>query len=144
MPQAGDEPLSRRPSVLAEGGAQDSQCPQRMKKRADFLAAAKGRRQHQRCFVLQARARNETECAAPAPRFGFTVTKKTGNAVIRNRIRRRLREIVRLHAAEGAAPRMDYVLVGRIEALAAGFDDLRGEFLRALKNIHSAQRKPNR
>jgi ribonuclease P protein component len=115
-----------------------------MKKRADFLAAAKGRRQHQRGFVLQARPRGEAEASGAAPRFGFTVTKKTGNSVIRNRIRRRLREIVRLHAADGARPGMDYVLVGRIEALTAGFDDLRGEFLRALQKLHSAERKSDR
>jgi ribonuclease P protein component len=115
-----------------------------MKTRADFLAAAKGRRQHQRGFVLQARQRSEAEDASPAPRFGFTVTKKTGNSVVRNRIRRRLREIVRLHATEDARPGMDYVLVGRIEALTAGFDQLRGEFRRALHKIHSAERKPDR
>ncbi|WP_425332320.1 ribonuclease P protein component [Rhodoblastus sphagnicola] len=115
-----------------------------MKKRADFLAAAKGRRQHRRGFLLQVRARGEDEGVGPAPRFGFTVTKKTGNSVIRNRIRRRLREIVRLHAIDGARAGMDYVLVGRIEALTTGFEDLRGEFLSALQKIHSAERKSDR
>lgn len=142
MPRPGDgHSSSRRPSASAAGDV----CahPERLKKRADFLAAAKGRRQHQRSFVMQARRRSEAE-NSPAPRFGFTVTKKTGNSVIRNRIRRRLREIVRLDAAEVARPGVDYVLVGRIEALTAGFDDLRGEFLRALHKIHSAERKPDR
>lgn len=91
---------------------------------------------------MQARKRREAQ--GSAPRFGFTVTKKTGNSVIRNRIRRRLREIVRLHAAGDARPGMDYVLVGRIEALTAGFDDLRREFLGALHKLHSAERKPDR
>jgi len=145
MPHPGDgQSLSRRPSAPAEGDAFACAPSERMKKRSDFLAAAKGRRQHQRSFVLQARRRGEAEeDAGPAPRFGFTVTKKTGNSVIRNRIRRRLREIVRLHAAGDARPFMDYVLIGRIEALTAGFHDLRGEFLRALHKIHSAERKPN-
>ncbi|MTV29531.1 ribonuclease P protein component [Rhodoblastus acidophilus] len=141
MPRPGDgESSSRRPSALAEGAA--LACPERLKKRAEFLAAAKGRRQHQRCFTMQARRRSEAQ--GDAPRFGFTVTKKTGNSVIRNRIRRRFREIVRLHAAGDARPGMDYVLVGRIDALTAGFDDLRREFLSALHKIHSAERKPDR
>jgi ribonuclease P protein component len=120
----------------------------RLKKRADFLAAAKGRRQHQRCFVLQARQRqsaSETELGesepgksemAEAARFGFTVTKKVGNSVVRNRIRRRLREAVRL--ADFSLPKAnhDYVLVARIEALTAPFEELRGEIARALSKIH--------
>ncbi len=120
----------------------------RLKKRADFLAVAKGRRQHQRCFVLQARhrqAESETEIsgsqsgepqAVELARFGFTVTKKVGNSVVRNRIRRRLREAVRL--ADFSLPKAshDYVLVARIEALTAPFDELRGEIARALSKIH--------
>jgi len=135
------EIASRRPSVSPGGDAIAVARPERLKKRAEFLAAAKGRRQHQRGFVLQALQRSEMGAAA---RFGFTVTKKTGNSVIRNRIRRRLREIVRLDAAALAQPSTDYVLVGRIEALTAGFHELRGEFTRALKKIHSAERKPDR
>lgn len=147
MPRPGDGEIeSRRPSVPAEGDAISLLRPERMKKRAEFLAAAKGRRQHQRGFVLQARGRAPGE-GGPAPRFGFTVTKKTGNSVVRNRIRRRLREIVRLYATGAGArttPGTDYVLVGRIEALTTGFDELRGEFLRALQKIHSAERKSDR
>ena len=115
----------------------------RLKKRADFLAAAKGRRQHQRCFVLQARQRQAASDSdlgdsetAEAARFGFTVTKKVGNSVVRNRIRRRLREAVRL--ADFSLPKAshDYVLVARIEALTVPFDELRGEIARALSKIH--------
>jgi len=115
----------------------------RLKKRADFLAAAKGRRQHQRCFVLQARERQAASDAEPgesemveAARFGYTVTKKVGNAVIRNRIRRRLREAVRLADFSLPKARHDYVLVARIEALTAPFEELRGEIARALSKIH--------
>ena len=118
----------------------------RLEKRADFLAAAKGRREHQRCFVLQARP--QTEAAGPAtsqgqpvcaPRFGFTVTKKVGNSVIRNRIRRRLREAVRLTNVSLPKPGHDYVLIARIEALTAPFEDMRGEVFRALTRIHQTK-----
>ncbi len=64
---------------------------ERLKQRADFLAAAKGAKVPAGAFVLQARERGD---GAPA-RFGFTVSKKVGNAVERNRVRRRLRDLVR-------------------------------------------------
>ena len=87
---------------------------------------ARGRKVNRPGFVLQALP---SAAAAKAPRFGFTVTKKTGNAVERNRIRRRLREVVRLSAADVAADGIDYVLIGRRAALTLPFakliDDLR-------------------
>ncbi len=109
----------------------------RLKKRADFVAAAKGRRQHLRNFVLQARER-EASGDDESARVGFTVTKKVGKAVVRNRIRRRLREVARLTEASAFAPVCDYVVAARREALTASFEDLRGEFLRALKKINRA------
>jgi ribonuclease P protein component len=98
-----------------------------LKRRAAFKAVAGGRRFATSGFVLQALKATEPE----GPRFGFTVTKKIGNAVVRNRIRRRLREAVR--QAESAADRAtDYVLVGRQAALTLQFQrlvtDLRGGF----------------
>jgi ribonuclease P protein component len=123
----------------------------RLKKRADFLAAAKGRREHQRCFVLQARPRADDHSTSQghmsqdhslsmdAPRFGFTVTKKVGNSVIRNRIRRRLREAVRLTDFSLPKSGHDYVLIARIEALTAPFEDMRAEISRALTKIHQSR-----
>lgn len=110
----------------------------RLKKRADFLAAAKGRRQHQHSFVLQAREREPAPDTVESARVGFTVTKKVGNSVVRNRIRRRLREAVRLADESLFQPCCDYVLAARREVLAAPFDELRGELARALKKIHRA------
>ena len=75
---------------------------ERLKQRADFLAAAAGVKVPGAAFVLQARARGDT---APS-RFGFTVSKKVGNAVERNRVRRRLREVVRLSATLPQTPGM--------------------------------------
>ena len=94
---------------------------ERLKKRAEFLAVAGGARASRRGFVLQMRPRGLE--AAPA-RFGFTVTKKPGNSPERNRIRRRLREAVRLAAPDHALAASDYVLVGRRAALSQPFDSL--------------------
>lgn len=130
--------------LCASAGESPRSAVLRLKRRADFLAAAKGRRQHQRCFLLQARKRPEAAESGQTeivefdlPRFGFTVTKKVGNSVVRNRIRRRLREALRLADAALPRPRHDYVLVARIEALTAPFEELRGELARALAQIHT-------
>jgi len=82
---------------------------------------ARGRKVNRAGFVLQALP---SSGAAQGARFGFTVTKRTGNAVERNRIRRRLREVVRLSAADVAAAGIDYVLIGRRSALTLPFDRL--------------------
>ena len=68
-----------------------------------------------------------------APRVGFTVTKKVGNAAVRNRIRRRLREAVRVHAACDMQCGRDYVIVGREELLAASFAEIKSELSRRLR-----------
>ena len=104
---------------------------ERLKQRADFLAAAAGIKAPGAAFVLQARARGDT---AP-PRFGFTVSKKVGNAVERNRVRRRLREVVRLSAALPADAGHDYVLIGRRAALSIPFERIAAEFAGALKRV---------
>ena len=96
--------------------------PERLKRRADFRAVASGRRISRPGFVIQA-LKSATEEDRP-PRFGFTVTKKIGNAVVRNRIKRRLREAVRLAGAAEAERGTDYVLVGRRAALSLEFDRL--------------------
>jgi ribonuclease P protein component len=108
----------------------------RLTKRAEFLAVARGVRSARRGFVLQAaKAFNTGSDAAPASRCGFTVTKKVGNAVVRNRIRRRLKEVVRLTAAGQADTGVDYVLVGRVEALALPFSELVRDLADALRQV---------
>jgi|SRR5947209_8192285 len=110
---------------------------ERLKQRAEFLAAAKGAKVPAAAFVLQGRARGD---AAP-PRFGFTVSKKVGNAVERNRVRRRLREIVRAHAALLAQDGHDYVLIGRRAALLAPFEAMVADFTGALQRLRGKARQ---
>ena len=114
---------------------------ERLKRRSDFRAAAGGVRASGRAFVLQALQRAGDD----AIRVGFTVSRQVGNAVERNRVRRRLREVVRLAAAAGAArlrSGCDYVLIGRRAALAAPFGEMMQELDRALVRIHAADTKP--
>jgi ribonuclease P protein component len=74
-------------------------------------------------------------CAEAQPRFGFTVTKQCGGAVQRNRIRRRLKEALRLLNPLPARPGHDYVIVARPEALGMPFSALQGELIWALGKI---------
>ncbi len=111
---------------------------ERLKRRADFLSAAKGARIQAGSFTLQARDRRDRSL----PRVGFTITKKTGNAVERNRIRRRLRA-----ALGGVVPRsgragFDYVIVARRQALTVPFDAMIAEFERALARLHERKSGP--
>jgi ribonuclease P protein component len=88
-----------------------------------------------KAFVLQARRRAEDG----AIRVGFTVSRQVGDAPERNRVRRRLREVVRLSAAgaEGLYPGLDYVLIGRRAALAASFGEIMQDFNAALSGIYA-------
>ncbi len=105
-------------------------------KRADYLAAARGRRVSAPAFLLQVRERPEGE--ATGVRVGFTCSKKVGNAVARNRAKRRLREIARLTLPALGRDGFDYVLVGRPEVTAArDFAALREDLERALRSVHS-------
>jgi len=147
--------------------------PERLRRRADFLRAAKGMRFYARGLTLQAAPRpipSETmearmpgdpttfgagtrpaqrgtatevfPCAEAEPRFGFTVTKQSGGAVRRNRIRRRLKEALRLLNPLPARPGHDYVILARPEALSMPFLDLQGELIRALDKIAARKNQP--
>ena len=109
---------------------------ERVKQRSDFLAAAAGAKAPGLALVLQARERND----AGPPRVGFTVSRKVGTAVERNRVRRRLREIVRLSAAGRLHSGKDYVLIGRRAALDLPFDRLCADCLGALARVHRGRR----
>jgi ribonuclease P protein component len=103
----------------------------RLRRRADFLSAAKGARAHAKGFVLQARYREDDRPA----RFGFTVSRKVGTAVERNRARRRLKEVVRRFEAGAVTPGYDYVMVARREAIYEPFASLTAELKRAIERL---------
>ncbi len=80
-------------------------------------------------FVLQVRARGDGD---PAMRVGYTVTKKIGNAVVRNRMKRRLRALARELLPEQGVPGADHVLIGRNGGIERDFAALRAELTKAL------------
>ena len=106
--------------------------PERLKRRADFLhLAASGRKAPMPGVVLQAAARGDD---GPV-RVGFTVTRKVGNAVIRNRTRRRLKEAARLLLRDEPLRGVDLVLIGRDKTRDRPFEALQGDLRRALAKV---------
>ncbi len=109
---------------------------ERLKRRTDFRAAAAAKRAPGSAFVLQARRRADEGDV----RVGFTVSRQVGNAVERNRVRRRLRELVRLATAGSLHAGHDYVLIGRRAALESPFGRMMQELDAALGRIHARER----
>ncbi len=109
----------------------------RLKSRPQFLAVRAGETRRGRNFLVEVLDRDEPD--APA-RVGFTVTKKHGNAVERNRMRRRLKEAVRHSAAFAMKPGHDYVIVARREILTVPFAELTAQLVERIK----ARPKPKR
>src|SRR5271167_4151172 len=103
----------------------------RLRQRSDFLAVANGARASAAGFVVQSRRRDDS---GPI-RVGFTVTRKNGTATERNRIRRRLRELVRQLPAVSLRPHSDYVLIGRRAALTCEFSGMIEDLQKALHRL---------
>jgi ribonuclease P protein component len=110
----------------------------RLRQRADFLAVADGVRANGPAFVVQRRERADQG----AIRIGFTVTKKNGTATERNRIRRRLRELVKRLDPLSLRPHSDYVLIGRRDALSRDFKTMLDDLQATLRRLDRPQAKP--
>ena len=109
-----------------------------LKCRKEFQSVRKGNRCATRAFVLEGRQRPTGAANAAQARFGFTVTRAMGGAVERNRVRRRLKEIVRRNA--GLSGGHDYVLIGRRAALSLPFEQISQDFARALREERRARK----
>lgn len=121
MPDENDGPMTSTDTKTSVG---------RLKSRPQFLAVRHGEARKGRLFLLEVLDRKDDAQA----RVGYTVTKKHGNAVERNRMRRRLKEAVRLNAAFAMKPGHDYVIVGRREVLGAPFSQLSQQLIHRIEN----------
>lgn len=112
----------------------------RLQKRGDFLRLQhRGVKQVMPAFILQ---------AGPSPdklsqiRIGYTASKKIGNAVCRNRAKRRLRALAALALVPASRPNTDYVLIARHKILRAGFSQLETELRSAMLSVHKKLDNP--
>ncbi len=133
-------------SVEPEGaGARDAPDLRALRFRRDFLRAARARRHGTPGFLLQARPRGPEEAEGSAVRLGFTCSRKIGNAVTRNRAKRRLRALARAEMPGHARPGWDYVLVARPGAtVTRDFAAMRADLRAALRRVHSDRANTDR
>jgi len=103
-----------------------------LSRRADFLAANNGKRAPMPGFVLLMRPRGDDD---PMMRIGYTVTKKIGNAVVRNRMKRRLRALARELLPTAGVRGADHVLIGRNGGIERDFRLLKSELAKALAKV---------
>lgn len=111
-----------------------------LKKRSDFLRLRDGKRYSAKTLVLQ--SSNKPDAAkTSSPRVGYTVTKKVGNAVVRNRIRRRLKEAAARVFDAKARKDSDYVIIGKYGALTANYTSILKDLEQALDHVHGNKAK---
>ena len=108
----------------------------RLKRRPEFLKVAATRRKWVASgLIVQLRPRPSGEADTEQARVGFTVSRKVGNAVARNRARRRLKAAAEIVMTEHAQPGVDFVIIGRKTSLKRPFSDLEGDLTTALKKL---------
>lgn len=108
----------------------------RLKRRRDFLAAAGAKRKWAMPgMVVQVRGRKPDEDQIQLVRVGFTTSRKVGNAVIRNRVRRRLRACVDAILPGTVKPGLDIVVIGRAASAERSFDALKADLMKSLKKL---------
>jgi ribonuclease P protein component len=109
-----------------------------LRRRAEFLRIRGGGRAATPRFVLEGKRRTDSISpqAVDRPRFGFTVTKQMGNAVVRNRIKRRLRAALTETASIHADTGFDYVIIARTEAHACDYKLLVEDFISGFARVN--------
>ena len=113
--------------------SQEAQRLTTIKKRSDFLAANGGKRASTPGFILLVRDRRDGD---PNMRVGFTVTKKIGGAVIRNRMKRRFRALAREMMPSKGLPGSDHVMIGRSKGIERDYGSLRADLAGALDRLN--------
>ncbi|CAN7367397.1 ribonuclease P protein component [Brevundimonas sp. LjRoot202] len=113
---------------------------ERLKSRPQFLAAAKGVSEARGAVVVQRLDRGDGD---PVVRLGFTATRKVGNAVIRNRAKRRLREAARALAPQLAVPGSDYVFIARMGTANRPWDRLLDDVKSVLTRLATPRPAPH-
>jgi len=111
--------------------------PARLTRRADFLACSRAPWRAKPSVVVQLRERGDTADILGGPRLGFTASKKVGNAVARNRSKRRLREAAREVLYPVAKPGFDYVLIARPQTVSVDYTRLLDDLQAALQRLHA-------
>ena len=114
---------------------------ERLKKRKDFLALRRKQRYHTPLFVIESRMRSSSEDMSTSPRIGFTVSKKCGNAVKRNRIKRRLRAAI-AECSPLIQPQRDYAIIARSACFDADFADIITALSTALQKVVKQDNSP--
>lgn len=143
-----DASASPAPSSFLDGTSEGSTegstvKPEMIKKRRDFLAAARARRWVAKGVLVQGRKRRDGEPHDPSlVRVGYTCSKKVGGAVVRNRAKRRLRAAaVEVLPGQGL-PGWDYVLIGKAgQTIERAYSDLVNDLTIALERLHAPKRK---
>jgi ribonuclease P protein component len=126
-PQGAERPPCTRP--------QEAQRLVTIKRRADFVAANAGKRATTAGFILLVRDREDSD---PSMRVGFTVTKKIGGAVVRNRMKRRFRALAREIVPSKGIAGADHVMIGRAKGIERDFGLLRSELAAALDGLRKS------
>jgi ribonuclease P protein component len=128
----GDAGRPQRDSRTPQSRSQEAVGLSNLRIRRDFLAANSGKRAPMPGFVLQVRPRDD---GSPDMRVGCTVTKKIGNAVVRNRMKRRLRALARDVLPDSGVRGADHVLIGRNGGIEREYAVLRAELVKALAKV---------
>ena len=116
----------------------------RLTRRPDYLRVARGRRKAVTPGLVLQASSLASSMSGPRPRVGYTASKKVGNAVARNRARRRLKAVVHDVLSERADEAMDYVLIARATTVARSYDDLLNDLRQALDRVNRPQEHRSR